>query len=32
MAYTILRNGGYKTRFLNDKVAVINDKLYCCFK
>jgi len=32
MAYTILRNAGYKTRFLNDKVSVINDKLYCCFK
>lgn len=32
MAYTILRNSGFKTRFLNDKVALINDKLYCCFK
>jgi rhodanese-related sulfurtransferase len=30
MAYSILRNGGYKARFLNDKVAVIEDNLYCC--
>ncbi|MFH1243003.1 MAG: rhodanese-like domain-containing protein [Pseudomonadota bacterium] len=32
MAYTILRNAGFKTRFLNDKVAVIDNTLYCCFK
>jgi rhodanese-related sulfurtransferase len=32
MAYTILRNGGYKARFLNDKIAVIDNTLYCCFK
>jgi rhodanese-related sulfurtransferase len=32
MAYTILRNGGYKARFLNDKVAIIEKKVYCCFK
>ena len=32
MAYSILRNGGYKARFLNDKVAVIEDNLYCCYK
>lgn len=32
MAYTILRNAGFKTRFLNDKVAIIENKLYCCFK
>ena len=32
MAYSILRNGGYKARFLNDKVAITDDKLYCCFK
>ena len=32
MGYSILRNNGYKTRFLNDKVAVIEEKLYCCFK
>ncbi len=32
MAYTILKNAGFKARFLNDKVAVINDNLYCCFK
>lgn len=32
MGYSILRNNGYKTRFLNDKVAVIEEQLYCCFK
>lgn len=32
MAYTILKNAGFKTRFLNDKVAVIENRLYCCFK
>ena len=32
MAYSILRNGGYKARFLNDKVAVIENNLYCCYK
>lgn len=32
MAYTILRNGGFNARFLNDKVAIIEKKLYCCFK
>ena len=32
MGYTILRNAGFKTRFLNDKVAVIETKLFCCFK
>ena len=32
LTYTILRNGGFKARFLNDKVAVIDNKLYCCFK
>ena len=32
MAYTILRNGGFKARFLNDKVTVIENDLYCCFK
>ncbi len=32
MGYSILRNNGYKTRFLNDKVAIIEEKLFCCFK
>lgn len=32
MGYSILRNGGYNARFLNDKVAVSEDKLYCCYK
>jgi len=32
MAYTILRNAGFKARFLNDKVAIIENKLFCCYK
>ncbi|MBW1643855.1 MAG: hypothetical protein JRJ76_13550 [Deltaproteobacteria bacterium] len=32
MAYIILRNAGYKTRFLNNNVAVINDRVYCGYK
>ena len=32
MGYSILRNGGYKARFLNDKVAIIENKLFCCYK
>jgi len=32
MAYTILRNAGFNARFLNDKVAIIEDKLFCCYK
>jgi rhodanese-related sulfurtransferase len=32
MGYAILRNGGFKTRYLNDKVTVIENELYCCFK
>jgi rhodanese-related sulfurtransferase len=32
MGYTILRNGAFKTRFLNDKVAIVEDQLYCCYK
>ncbi len=32
MGYTILRNAGFKTRYLNDKVTVIENELYCCFK
>jgi len=32
MAYTILRNAGFKTRFLNDNVAIINNRVYCGYK
>lgn len=32
MAYTILRNAGFRARFLNDKVAIIEDKMFCCYK
>lgn len=32
MAYTILRNAGFKTRFLNDKVAILENRVFCCFK
>lgn len=32
MGYTILRNAGFKTRFLNDKVAILEDQVFCCYK
>jgi len=32
MAYSALKNAGYKSRFLNDKVAFIKDQPICCFK
>lgn len=32
MAYTILRNAGFKARFLNDKVAILENRIFCCFK
>ena len=32
MAYNILRNAGFKARFLNDKVDIIQGKMYCCYK
>lgn len=32
MAYNILRNGGYNARFLNDKVEILENKVFCCFK
>ncbi len=32
MAYNIVRNAGLNARFLNDKVAVLEKKLICCFK
>ena len=32
MAYSSLKNAGYKTRFLNDKVGFINKQPVCCFK
>lgn len=32
MAYNILRNGGYNARFLNDKVEILEEKVFCCFK
>jgi len=32
MGYSILRNNGYNARFLNDKVAIVEEELYCCFK
>jgi len=32
MGYSILRNAGFKARFLNDKVAIIENNLYCCYK
>lgn len=32
MGYTILRNAGFRTRFLNDKVAIVENVMYCCYK
>jgi rhodanese-related sulfurtransferase len=32
MGYTILRNAGYNARFLNDKVTVLQDSVFCCYK
>ena len=32
MAYSALKNAGYNTRFLNDKVAFIKEQPICCFK
>jgi rhodanese-related sulfurtransferase len=32
MAYILLRNAGYKTRFLKDNVTVINNRVYCGYK
>jgi rhodanese-related sulfurtransferase len=32
MGYNILRNAGYNARFLNDKVAILQDRIFCCFK
>lgn len=32
MAYTILRNAGFKARFLNDKVEILQSRIFCCFK
>jgi rhodanese-related sulfurtransferase len=32
MAYNILRNAGYNARFLNDKVEILESRVFCCFK
>jgi rhodanese-related sulfurtransferase len=32
MAHSALKNAGYKSRFLNDKVAFIKNQPICCFK
>ena len=32
MAYNVLQNEGYQSRFLNDKIGFIEDKPICCFK
>ncbi|MBI4776721.1 MAG: hypothetical protein HY788_21505 [Deltaproteobacteria bacterium] len=32
MAYNILRNAKLNARFLNDKVEVLEGKIFCCFK
>ena len=32
MAHSVLKNAGYKSRFLNDKLAFIEKRPICCFK
>ena len=32
MAYNILKNAGYNARFLNDKVEILQEKVFCCYK
>ena len=32
MAHSVLQNAGYKSRFLNDKVAFLEKRTICCFK
>jgi len=32
MAYNILRNAKLNARFLNDKVEILENKVFCCFK
>ena len=32
MAYSALKNAGYNSRFLNDKIAFIKNQPVCCFK
>jgi rhodanese-related sulfurtransferase len=32
MGYNILRNAGYNARFLNDKVTILQEKVFCCYK
>ena len=32
MAYSALKNAGYSSRFLNDKIAFIKNQPVCCFK
>jgi rhodanese-related sulfurtransferase len=32
MGYTILRNAGFNARFLNDKVTVLKEEVFCCYK
>jgi rhodanese-related sulfurtransferase len=32
MGYNILRNAKFNARFLNDKVAILEQRVFCCFK
>jgi rhodanese-related sulfurtransferase len=32
MGYHILRNAKFKARFLNDKVEILENRIFCCFK
>jgi rhodanese-related sulfurtransferase len=32
MGYNILKNAGYNSRFLNDKVTILQTQVFCCYK
>jgi rhodanese-related sulfurtransferase len=32
MAHSILKAAGFKTRYLNDKVEILDKRVFCCFK
>jgi len=32
MGYHILRNAKFRSRFLNDKVEILENRIFCCFK
>ena len=32
ITYIILRNAGFKTRFLNNNVVIIKNRMYCAYR